>query len=645
MLRHFPMHALLGLAFFLSSITNAQEEYSTAKRIIGIQVDTLQRNTASILFDKSLNTYHWTGATFYKNSIGPLFIRLNEQFLSTLIRTNRNLITDNQLFDMRLRYRLTDKLSAASNVSSFILSDNRGVGTGIGKASSHGAYGGVAIQPFEQLIIEPLIGIRFDKQLDQENRGISYWLSLNSDSITFSGYLSRVRGSFQYDKLNPRTLETHNASVGIEKIFFGQTRNLVQFNYYRNRRDFYLSADSALMRQHNILYNIESRFDNVFAISDTLNYSVNDRMLWTFHGNIYSREINRSTRYKNINDPSQSQPNTSVNELKMEGTMRAMYIFGKSLMSSLAFSYLERDEKHRLPEIGKDGSSATDLITKNEERKNNHARRTSLASMMEWRVSSSDTVSLSGSATILKYDTPSKENDDDRDELLYLVNLSTNHRINQHLHVHLAVDASLSHLVYLFAARSADNNWNRVIRLAPVIEYLPWKNIITSNTFEVLANYTVYDFESVSSSPRSYSFRQFAFIDSTSISITPRLGVHWFNNIRLYERGELQWQTFSERPVNYFEEKTYLGAIRYRFDESLLLSIGIRYFSQLKFDYNGRERSLNGYLRSIGPVSSIEIDVGQRTHCSIRGWYESQSQIGQPPRSVTMMSLLLNINL
>jgi len=637
MVRYLFLHIFL-ISMMMPIVTEAQEEYTAGKQPVILPSDTFRKNTASISFDKSFNTYHWNGITFYQNTFGPVFLQINEQFLSTLISANRKLITDNQTFDLRGRYKLTDNLSAATKVSSFILSDNKSVGSSISEASSHAAYGGIAYQPFEHIVIEPFLGVRFDKQMGYFDRGSSYLLNVNSDTLNFSGYASRFSGSLQYDKLDPRTLETHSASIRIDKEFFEQTRNHLQFEYYRNRRDFYMPADSALRDQHNITFNIESRSDNAFAVKDTLDYNVGERMAWTFQGNIFSREINRAIRYRNLVDASGFAPNTDINELKIEGSIRGTFIFSSSLRSSLAFSYLERDEKHTVQREGTTGYFTEAL-------KNNHARRTTLTSETSWRISASDTIQLSGSSNLLRYDTPNPENDDDRDELWYLLNLSTNHQINQHLHLHLAVDASLIHLVYLFASRSADNNWNRIVRLAPKLQYTPWKEFSTTNTFEVLANYTAYDFEYIYSTTRSYAFRQFAFIDSSVLAMTQRLGIEWFSHVRLYERGELRWDTFAERPTNYFEEKTFFGNIRYILHDGLLFSIGIRYFSQLRFDYNGHVRTLDNQLRSIGPVTSIEVDIGGRTRFSFRGWYEHQLQTDQPERGMTTMIMSLNIRL
>jgi len=96
---------------------------------------------------------------------------------------------------------------------------------------------------------------------------------------------------------------------------------------------------------------------------------------------------------------------------------------------------------------------------------------------------------------------------------------------------------NLSHLVYLSPQRSADNTWNRIFRLSPRFAYKPSEKFFSFNTFEVLANYTTYDFEFISASVRSYVFRQFAFIDSTEVGISNRFSLGWYHYLRFYERG------------------------------------------------------------------------------------------------------------
>jgi len=618
--------------------------YSQERRPgIGINPDTSHRNFSALSFDKSLDTYHWNGTTFYKNLSGPLFLQLNEQFFSTLIRTDRKLITDNQLFGLHLRHRLMDGLQAASKVSSYILSDNKSIG--ISNASSHAFYGGVAYQPIESITIEPLLGIRLDDQIDQHDRGLSWLLGVQSDRLDLNGYLTRLSGSFQYDRLSPRVLETHNASVNIGKVFFEQTRNLLQLMFYKNRRDFYVLADTSVQTRYGVTYNIETRSDNAFTFADSISYNIGERFLLGFQGNILTREISRSTKYGNLSDPRQSSAGTTISELRIDGSASAAYALSDNFNAGFTLSYLERDEKHAIqPEVNIPQFSL-EQMSKLEGRKDNHSRRTSMASEASLMVSKSDTLNLSGSGSILRYDTPSMDNDDDRDELWYIFSLSTGHRINGNLSLHFKADMSLTHVVYILSTRSADNNWNRIIRFAPRIEYSPLKGFTSANTFEVLANYTVYDFDYAGSPTRSFVFRQFAFIDSSDFALTSRLALEWFSHIRLYERGELRWDSFSEHPVNYFEDKTCVGSVRYSFSENLLFSIGIRYFSQLRFGYDGDRRFPESFLRSIGPTARIHANINGRTDLLVSGWYERQAQTAQSDRGFTTILMQLNVRI
>ncbi|MBA4311939.1 MAG: hypothetical protein C0417_04855 [Chlorobiaceae bacterium] len=622
-------YLLLILAIIIFHQFSAAQQDNIGGRIITTDPDSLHGNLAAIIFDKSFNTYHWSGTAFLNRVFGPVSIRFNEQFRSTLIRTEPKLITDNQNLDLVLRHNLSENIDVGIDCNSFILSDNKSIGGSISKAASHAVYAAATYRPFGNMTVEPSLGVRFDTQFDQQDRGPSYLLGFTFAPSMYSGYLIGTRGKFQYDKIDPRVMESHNANVRIEKSYFEQTRNYLSISYFRIRRDFYFRTDSVSGNNLPYQFNIETRSDNAFAVSDSLRYTVSNKFSWSLYGGILSREITRSSQGTTI-------PGTTISDLRIDGGIRAMFEIHRRLNSSISFSYQEKDEKHEI--------DSESNLKRQEERRNNQARRNGLAGALSWTISASDTLEISGSAHLLRYDTPSSDNDDDRDELLYLLNLSTRHRINNVLFMKANVDLNLGHLVYLFASRSADNSWNRIIRLSPTIEYQPLKIFRTVNTFEVLANYTVYDFERITSQVHSYVFRQFAFIDSSSLLLTNRLRADWLSHIRLYERGEFKWKAFSERPINYFEEKTYLGSLSYMPSQGLLFSVGIRYFSQLRFDYSGQTRSLENTLRSFGPTTKIEISIGN-TNFSVYGWYERQSQTNQSNRGYATMAMALNVKI
>lgn len=622
-----------GILFLCYQLCLPQSELG-GYRPPGTPPDTARpNNNASISLDKSLDTYHWTGLAAYDNIFGPWSMQFREQFLSMLINTDPQLIRDEQTLNLFLKHRVTDRFQSAFQVSSYSLSDNQNVG--IGSASSQAFYAGAEFEPLERLALLPMLGYRFDNQLDQHDRGVSYQLGIASDSLAYGGYRTSLNGKMEYDKLDPRAAETRNVSLVIDKDFFEQTRNALRVQYSRNRRDFYDAADTTIQRQYGVSNNIETRTDDSYAFSDILDYSLGREMLLSFQGNVVSREVTRGLRYEDLTNPRRPTLGMTISELTFDGGVQANYTPGGFLSGSLKFFYQERDEEHAIQPEQNELTVVSDSLSRVEERKNNHARRTILALNLGMAPSHVDSVALSATTTLLHYDTPIALNDDQRDELRYILSLTAMHRFNRYLNIRLLAEADLTHLVYLLATRSADNTWNRIFRLSPRLAYVSGGGVSSVNTFEVLANYTVYDFEYSVSPIRSFAFRQFGFVDSTRVELTRRLAVEWFSQIRLYERGELHWQEFSEQPLNYFEDKTYIGTAQYLFRERLVFSLGIRYFSQSRFSYQGTERQLDSFLRSIGPITGVRWSVGQRTELSVKGWYEDQSLTGQPSRSFT----------
>ena len=365
----------------------------------------------------------------------------------------------------------------------------------------------------------------------------------------------------------------------------------------------------------------------------------------TAAGSVVTRQIDRSIRYHSLVDPVHTQQNTGISEFRMEGLLRGDIRLSDALRTTLAFGYSERDEEHRLQPESTLRQFDIDSLRRIEERKNNLSRRTTVSASAAAAVSSSDTLELAGSGSILRYDTPSQDNTDDRDELWYVASLTTHHHPSRVLALHFTVDLSMTHLVYLFSQMSANNTWNRILRFAPKIDYAPLPQFRTENSFEVLANYTVYDFDYIASQTHSYVFRQFAFIDSSTIDLTHKLSLDAYTFLRFYERGELRWNDFAERPVDYFEDRTYIGTLRYAISHRLLFSLGIRYFSQMRYGFEGTDHVLVGSFRSLGPMGGIVLGVGSRSDLSLKGWYERQTQTGQPARGTTTLTMLLNVRI
>lgn len=62
-----------------------------------------------------------------------------------------------------------------------------------------------------------------------------------------------------------------------------------------------------------------------------------------------------------------------------------------------------------------------------------------------------------------------------------------------------------SSLSYIYSQRSANNYKNKIYRLSSLSNFSPVNGLVTRNFLQVLANYTVYDFEDiVSQVPRVF---------------------------------------------------------------------------------------------------------------------------------------------
>ncbi len=631
---------LFAVTLGIPALTVCQATGDVTHTVPGLAIPMQPVNAISLGFDKLLDTYHWNGQLRYLGGDGPFNVALSEQSFSTLILSDHNLTRDEHSFGLGLRQRFFDKLSGAVQESSYVLSDNRNLA--IGSASAHALYGGMDYRPFDQVLFEPLAGYRFDNQVDQQDRGPSYQFNLLASQFDLGGGMASFGGHHRIDKLDPRILETHLDTFRISRDFAAATRNALQISFNRSRRDFYFPADASIQSRFAVANNIQTRTEDVFVLGDSLQYPVSPQMQLGVQGMVYNRGIEQSVRYQNVSG-GYADPVRNINEFRLDGNIGLAFNPWRSMDGMVQLGYQERNEEHSAQQLDSLSGPAFATINTSETRKNNQSRRTALMLQLNAGITDADSISLGYSTGILRYDTPSLDNTDDRDELRDIASLTVMHRFSPYFSLAALGEVTLDHLVYLSSQRSADNAWNRIYRFAPQLSFAPSSSFTTFNAFEVLANYTIYDFDYASSAVRSFTFRQFAFTDSTLWMLTNRVGLQWFSNIRFYERGELQWQAFSERPLTYFEDKTYIGTVRCQPSPGMRFAVGFRYFSQWRRHYEGTELLTDGFLRSVGPISTIELNFGSRTRIFVNGWYEHQVQDGQQTRDLATLTMSCSV--
>ena len=633
------------IAPVLPAALRAQEQYRGGDFPALPADSSLRVNTASVLFDRNLNTYNWIGrAAIDTTGPGGVHVGLLQQYSSNVIefqggnpQSLPKLQSAQENLSLALRAPASGSAAGAFQWTSFSYSDNKG--TGLNNVSSENVLGGVALSPWPWIALTPMAGYRWDAQAGIRDRGMTYMAEAVVPSLDADGYMLSGSARFRQDNLAPRSLLGDFAHVTAEKVFSPYARDSIDVGVNRNRHEFYDPADSM----------IESRTEQVFTFADRLDYDLDPSVASSFFVAIYGRGLDKDLRNWNAVLPQAAPFNTHIDEFRLDSWAQTGYRSADGRTSAwLRLSYSERSEIHSAKEPGGARGALDSLWSQSnaqEHLNDNTARYTQLSGAAVIPVSGSDRVDLTGSVGILRYDTPSALNVEDRDELLVALSLSTWHRVSRTLDLGIVLGGSIDHLVYLLSERSANNNFNRVLRLSPRTVFRPAEGFTSLNAVEVLANYTVYDFEQVLPSVKSFSYRQFAWLDSTSIDLTHRIGFDFFAYWRVYDRGQLEWTQFKEVLQNEASELTYAVQCRVAPAVRTLFAVGLRYFGQTNYAYTEGVRRVDSFLNSIGPTCSIAWEPGAHSRLTFDGWYQRQRQPGGVSQSLASMTMNIVVTL
>ncbi len=603
--------------FLCSAITaSAQSDFVLAP---GLPDST----TAALRFERNVNTYLWNANAFFICSDDDQSIRLREKFFSSFIRGANTSYRDEQFFSLSYSKNVYGPFAAAAELNSFSVADNQTFGSST--AGIHSGAVGIRYRPTERFYITPMIGRRYDKQQSIADEGMNYRLYAGSDSLDTGDYQGGFTGQLNHSNLTHRKFNNHAVTAFISTEFAEGTSNRIHVRWTNNRNDFYIPADSSVIKAFGTATNIRSRNEDLFGMRDTLSYTIGSGLFTDLSVNVESRNIKNSFVYQPLTVLSSIPFNTNVRELRIEGEWKIDYR-SASTLASTAFRIGERNETHQLEKIAGVDELYQTGRAQQESRLDNTAVRNSLSALVNHSFSDRDMFSFSGSVSLLQYDTPDTINTDDRDEVLYNIAVKQSRTFSDAFTASVEAEVTLAHLVYLSRDKSANNNWNRIFRLQPEFFYRPSSSFRMYNAFEISANYTVFDFESTVPSVKSYSYRQVAFLDSTSYDISGTVGIDLTSFIRVSERGELQWKDFTERPLQRIEEVTFSPQMRVTIVDRWFFAVGFRSFAQKRFKYTNNVRQFENTFLSAGPTTAITVRLSPSSLIDIRGWKEFQRQ-------------------
>lgn len=215
---------------------------------------------------------------------------------------------------------------------------------------------------------------------------------------------------------------------------------------------------------------------------------------------------------------------------------------------------------------------------------------------------------LSAAYVKLQYDTPdSIVNNDDRDEQRFVLTFRYRWKISPVLTLDFLTYAYLFHQIYIYKERSLNNNWNRIYKLHPRVHY-HWGPISNRLNAEVLANYTVYDFDYLTSDPRSFVFRKFTLSDSLVLHYLTHQYIGGFYRIELEDKGSFFAKEFAQQVLQSYRSRFFTIFLRNTHFLFFNLDIGYTYYRRKEWRYVPL-KTLNRTLTNQGPYFELSYSI------------------------------------
>ena len=596
-------------------------------------------NLLSSYFDKQLNTYSLNTGFAYNQDLSDFNFKIFENFNSKLVKSGANNRRDEQNFSLLTSYKISSTFSSGISVDNKILSDSRQIE--INQASISNVSLFTLYSPEPGMVFSPFVGYSNNRQIGENDYGLIYGIEGTANETNLSDLNLSAQLKLSNEDISPRKNLLRYLNLLLNNNFADNVSNTLNAKFTQNRKDFYYAADQQTSTEFNIINNIQSRIETAYSLEDNVHFG-NFFNIFTLNsrGNVSWRDIDRDTRYRPMLITSSSVYDTKINELRVEFESVMSYksdFFSGNIRGLIT----ERDEKNITKNYGNNDFFFEERSNQ-ESQKNNNSTRASLSFSGDFNLSQKDKLSLSFLQNKLRYDTPSEENFDDRDEILSILRLRYSRFLTPFFEAFVSTEGTYSHIIYLFSEKSSNNNINRVLKFATGGNYTG-KNVSSLNTFEVSANYTVYDFEDLNPNYKSFSFRQFTATDSSRIKIFKDLSLDNDGYLKLSEQGDFQWSSFSAQPTRYLEEIYAEPKIAYNLN-GILLASGIRYFSLKAYNYKVREKIPDSKYISIGPLMEIFFLIKETLYFRIYGWYEFITANNAPNQEQANFTMQMNWN-
>lgn len=595
-----------------------------------IALDSISSNNFLVTnFNKYTNLYQ---LQFYgKFNIQTNFgnIRIHQDYSGNYLKLSDLSLRDDQNWNFTYNRQLFDKLWVVAVQNFILVSDNRNIG--INQLSRLNGLIGLQLTDYRDYSILALAGMENNKLLGINSQGQVYsvkanWNKFATENVATSGNLSANWLKLNLDRLD-RDLVAH---LKINGRFMDDGVIQTDINYK------YLQNNLLSIATNSEFIPIETRQENYINPKLLIDYKIASDLSLFLDFNMNLNKIQR--QYKQSweqFDYSYFRRNIDQMDLTINSGLNWQWRFLNQFWS---FGFWNRNETNALELSDKNFKGDLLKYQNIENQRDYRTNKFNLLNQSTITISKNTNLMLNYNVYLLQYDTPSKQNFDDRDEFSSIFRASVFHRFSKYTNLDIAFENIANHLVYLSSQRSAMNNWNKIYRLSPKVQYQ--NDFIQINPqLEVLANYTIYDFEGKSSITKSISLRNINYRDSIVIDISNQIQSRTVSKYQLSERSLLNWHEFSEYPqlrINEFFIKSLLIR-KYDYGE---IGIGCNFFNYIQTKV--QENSVDYDITSISPEVSIQYRW-RDWQLKFVGWYEFQYQNNIKINEIANMNIFINM--
>ncbi len=574
-------------------------------------------NYLKLGFDKISGTYIFSGLGNLKLDSDFGQFNLMQNYRSATLKTSSQSYRDDQSLLFQYKYQASKLIYLFSNNSWLLSSDSRSIG--LNKLETLLGTLGSGINYGKNSYFEINGGFESNTQLSVTSMGPSFGFNGNIEKLEVLDLIINSNLKGKYSILNPDRKNTDlNCSLALKKDYDSENKINASLDYKIMNRDFiyypFVLTDRYYIEQREG-HRISSAFESDFAIAGLL--------FGTIRINLNNLRVIRAFN-DSISNFSMSFVRKNLNELTFVFNPEINF-HSEKYVHRAGFIYDLRNEDNFITKKFTINEAIKDELQTNESQRDNNSSKSGLYSFLTLIFTNYDTLLFNINTSLLQFDTPSVTNYDDRDEFNAIFDLKYSKKFSDLLSASATLNLQLNHLVYIKAQRSALNNWNRVIKFSPEINYR--SSFLSANpSFEILANYTVYDFEDIAPGIKSYSFRQISYRDSLLLPLFKNIKLNTRINIRYFERGILYWKKFAESPQSNNLEQYYRLMIFYNTDISNIFGCGFSFFNLksgvLKADSKTFSDEYN--QQSLSLESEIGINFLSGSFVSFRGWLEFQ---------------------